>query len=286
MSESSARPSAQHDHGQPLKLAVFGDPVAHSLSPQIHASFAQQLGLNVDYRAIHVRAEELTSALERFAAEGGMGLNLTVPHKTAGLEHCAQLSPRARLACAVNTLKRVAGRWHGDNTDGAGLVWDLQQHCGVDFRQRPVVLVGAGGAAAGALAAILPLAKRVLLVNRNPAKAEDLLQNAQALFPQYQHHIDVQALAELNLPANAVVINATSCGHQGICPDLPPARPDLLAYDLNYGPAADPFLNWARQSQAQAVDGLGMLVGQAAEAFTVWTQQRPDAEAVLRQLRD
>lgn len=266
------------------RLAVFGDPVSHSLSPRIHGRFAQQLGLRVDYQARHVAAAELSPVLQAFAAEGAAGVNLTVPHKQAGLAECNSLSQRARQAGAVNTLIRRERQWHGDNTDGAGLVWDLTRNLGWSLAGRAIVIIGAGGATAGILPDLLAARPgRILIVNRNIDKARALA----------HRHADqaglVQPVAvdELAWPEGALLINATSCGHQGTCPLLPEAQLGQVtqAYDLNYADAAKPFLDWARSHGAQNADGLGMLVGQAADSFRQWTGQLPDAGPVLVWLR-
>ena len=263
-----------------LKLAVFGDPVAHSLSPRIHQAFARQCRIAVDYRAQHVTAAQLEQALQAFAAAGGAGLNLTVPHKTTVIAYCHELTPRARAAGAVNTLLRTARGWCGDNTDGAGLVWDLRDQLGWQLGGRPLLIVGAGGAAAGVLPALLEFDwNQVVLANRNVHKAQHWA-------TQYAGRVRPCALAEVRIAPDTLVINATSCGHQGICPPLPAQALHCDAYDLNYGPAAQPFLAWARNAGVRRrADGLGMLMGQAAEAFALWSGQQPAAAQVLAGLR-
>ncbi|GAB4194370.1 MAG: shikimate dehydrogenase [Wenzhouxiangellaceae bacterium] len=261
------------------RLAVFGDPVAHSLSPWIHRHFAAQCGLSVDYRAQQVAAADLPAALSDFAAAGGDGLNLTVPHKQSAMNLCASLSERALFAGAVNTLLREASGWRGDNTDGAGLLWDLHDNLNWLSCAPRVVVIGAGGAAAGALAALAQCHYQgtLMVASRSPAPAT-------ALAARYPQQVAAVALEHLGLNRGDLIINATSCGHQGQCPDLPAPPLDGRAYDLNYGAAAQPFLDWARAGSLDAVDGLGMLVGQAGEAFELWTGQRPDVAATLREL--
>jgi len=261
------------------KLAIFGDPVGHSLSPQIHQQFAQQCNVQVDYRPRHVAAEGLAEALAAFAEAGGDGLNLTVPHKTAVIPFCETLSPRAQAAGAVNTLIREGSGWRGDNTDGAGLLWDLSENLRWRMAGRSLVIVGAGGAAAGVLPALLSAPWcQVILTNRN-------LERARCLGAQHGDRVTVCDLESLVIPEGALIVNATSCGHDGECPPLPVPDEACDAYDLNYGAAAQPFLRWASAAGLRVSDGLGMLVAQAAEAFTLWTDKHPDPYPVLEYLR-
>lgn len=266
------------------RYGVLGQPVGHSKSPRIHAAFAEGLGQKLLYEAYEIAPDELAASLVRFHADGWAGFNLTVPHKQAGAALCESRSDAAEAAGAVNTLIRTATGWHGDNTDGAGLVRDLVANLGVTIRSTRVLLLGAGGAARGIIAPLLAEHPAELVVsNRNPWKPEEL---AAAFKPLG----NIVPRTHLSLKGDRydLVINATSAGHSGSIPRLPPKlfAEGGIAYDLNYGPAAVPFIDWARADGAAAVhDGLGMLVEQAAEAFQRWRGVRPDTAAVLAALR-
>lgn len=265
--------------------AVFGHPVAHSLSPRIHAAFGRQAGVALRYEAIDVEAAGFAAALAAFAARGGSGANVTLPLKEAAFALCAEASERARRAGAVNTLvRREDGAWHGDNTDGSGLVRDLTQRHGLDLRERRTLLLGAGGAARGVAPALLDAGiGELTIANRTSARADAL---ADALGDPARVHVryldDLAAQGEFDL-----VVNATSAARGGALPVLPMALvgPRSVAVDLSYGEAAIPFLAWARAAGGrQAVDGLGMLVEQAADSFALWHGVRPDTDAVHAEL--
>jgi len=264
------------------KLAVFGKPVAHSRSPRIHQLFGEQLGIDVDYRAIEAGVDELPPRLAVFRAEGGTGANLTVPLKHSGLKLCTRVDRPARQARAVNTLAWGEDGWHGFNTDGAGLMLDLER-LGIEPGRRRILILGAGGAVAGILG---PLLERrpacVTVVNRTAERAERLAD-------KFAHLGEIRgggfAAAADGLPHD-LLIQSTSAGHDS---DLPPLERKWLsesaaAYDLNYGPAHEPFARWCRRQKVSVHDGLGMLVGQAALAFGIWTQRRPALEPVLAEL--
>ena len=268
------------------RYAVFGHPVAHSLSPRIHAAFAQQTGIVLEYTAIDAAPHDFVAALDRFADDGGAGANVTLPLKEAAFAICAQTTDRARRAGAVNTLTRNEGQWHGDNTDGAGLVRDLTGRHGLDLRARRALLLGAGGAARGVAPALLDAGiSELIIVNRTAERADAL---ADALGEPDRAHSrywrDLGDLGDFSL-----IVNATSASRQDQGAFTLPfhlATPRTLAVDLNYGEAAIPFLAWARAAGCHdAVDGLGMLVEQAAEAFEHWHGVRPDSEPVYAQLR-
>ena len=269
------------------RYAVFGHPVGHSLSPRIHAAFGRQLGIALRYDAIDATAEAFAAALDEFAADGGRGANVTLPLKEAAFALCAQASERARRAGAVNTLTRIDGRWHGENTDGPGLVRDLTVRRGLDLRGRRCLLLGAGGAARGVAPALLDAGIAELVVsNRTPERADAL---ADALGEPGRAHSrywsDLGNLGEFEL-----IVNATSAARGGGGDfNLPFAMTTsrTLAVDLNYGEAAIPFLAWARAAHCRdVVDGLGMLVEQAAESFSLWHGSRPDTDPVYESLRD
>ena len=261
--------------------AVFGHPVAHSLSPRIHAAFGRQAGIALRYEAIDVEPAGFAAALAAFAARGGSGANVTLPLKEAAFALCTEASERARRAGAVNTLVRGEdGTWRGDNTDGSGLVRDLTQRHGLDLRERRTLLLGAGGAARGVAPALLDAGiGELTIANRTSARADAL---ADALGDPARVHVryldDLAAQGEFDL-----VVNATSAARGGALPVLPMALvgPRSVAVDLSYGEAAIPFLAWARAAGGrQAVDGLGMLVEQAADSFALWHGVRPDTDAV------
>lgn len=269
------------------RYAVFGHPVAHSLSPRIHAAFAQQTGIALEYTAIDAAPHDFVAALDRFADDGGAGANVTLPLKEAAFAICAQTTDRARRAGAVNTLTRNEGHWHGDNTDGAGLVRDLTGRHGLDLRARRALLLGAGGAARGVAPALLDAGiSELIIVNRTAERADAL---ADALGEPDRAHSrywrDLGDLGDFSL-----IVNATSASRQDQGAFTLPfhlATPRTLAVDLNYGEAAIPFLAWARAAGCHdAVDGLGMLVEQAAEAFEHWHGVRPDTDPVYAVLRD
>ena len=266
------------------RYAVFGHPVAHSLSPRIHALFARQTGRAISYEAIDATVEEFPSALASFAAAGGRGANITLPHKQAALALCDTLTERARSAGAVNTMTKTDRGWAGDNTDGAGLVRDLTDREALDLRGRRTLLLGAGGAAHGVAPALLDAGIGDLyIVNRTPERADALADSLGQ--PGRVHSRYWKDLATLG--AFDLIINGTAAGREQSAIALPfgIVTPRTLAVDLSYGEAAIPFLAWARSARcAQAIDGLGMLVEQAAESFDRWFGVRPATDAIYRQL--
>ncbi len=250
-------------------LAVFGDPVAHSLSPFIHQQFARHTGLDIDYQAIHASASKLPEALTAFRNANGQGANLTVPHKQTGFQICESLSSRAEMAGAVNTISRTDSGWHGDNTDGTGLLWDLQR-LNMDIAGCRILIIGAGGAARGIIPALLtehPAA--IVIANRTASRASQLAEEID------QPSVNGCGLNEITAFTNLdLIIHASAAGHDGAAFSLSLADgQNPFCYDLSYGPAADPFLTWSRQRQFPSAGGLGMLIGQAAEAFQIWTDQ-------------
>jgi len=268
------------------RFAVIGHPVAHSLSPSIHAAFGRQTGIALVYAAIDATSEDFDAVLAAFAAEGGAGANITLPHKARAAALCANLTERARRAGAVNTLTRTATGWDGDNTDGVGLVRDLTERQALDLRARRVLLIGAGGAARGVAPALLDAGIADLyIVNRTPERADalaDALGEPDRVHPRYFD--DLAALGAFDL-----IINATSALRGASALSLPASliAPRADAVDLNYGEVAIPFLAWARASGAdRTIDGLGMLVEQAAESFACWHHVRPETDPVYAELRE
>ncbi|MDX3930622.1 MAG: shikimate dehydrogenase [Stenotrophomonas sp.] len=268
------------------RYAVFGHPIAHSLSPDIHAAFGRQEGIAVDYRAIDATPDGFLAALEAFAAEGGRGANVTLPHKEAAFAVCITRTARATRAGSVNTLLRKGDRWHGDTTDGAGLVRDLTDRHGQDLRGRRVLLLGAGGSARSVAPSLLDAGIRELVVvNRTPERADELIdamgEPGRALSRYWD---DLHDLGDFEL-----IVNATSAGRDPSASfKLPLSLVNSMttAVDLNYGDAAIAFLAWARSAECRnTVDGLGMLVEQAAESFQQWHEVRPDTDAVYAGLR-
>jgi shikimate dehydrogenase len=268
------------------QFAVFGDPISHSLSPQIHASFARQVGVDLSYTAIQAPLESFVDTLAAFVARGGHGANITLPLKQAAHTVSAERSEFATRVGAVNTLTHLGnGRWRGDNTDGAGLVRDLTERHALDLRGRRTLLLGAGGAARAAAFGLLDAgAAELFIVNRNAERADAL---ADAIGEPERIH--TRYWADLGLcGAFDAIINATSAGHDRATLELPRTLTTsrTLCYDLSYGAAAFAFLAWARSANAaQALDGLGMLVEQAAESFSIWHGTRPETDAVYAQLR-
>lgn len=268
--------------GYKLALAVFGQPVAHSLSPRIHRLFGQQLGIDVDYTAIEAGIDELPDELAAFRAAGGTGANLTVPLKYAGLKLCAGIDRAARLARAVNTLSLRKDGWHGHNTDGAGLMLDFER-LSLDAAGRRVLILGAGGAVAGLLGPLLERSPAtVFIANRTGERAERLAERFDHLGPVTGGGLEAATGGAFDL-----VIQSTSAGHHGETAPIDRGRlgQGTVAYDLNYGPAHAAFAGWCQAHDLPVHDGLGMLVGQAALAFEIWSGQRPAMEPVLEQLR-
>lgn len=263
--------------------AVMGNPIAHSKSPRIHALFAEQTGEPVHYEAIQVDPGGFSQAVGNFDASGGKGLNITVPFKQEAWELVNERSERAERAGAVNTIRFGDGKLFGDNTDGIGLVNDLLNNQ-IEIRDRRVLLMGAGGAARGVLAPLLEQhPAQLVIANRTAEKARDLAAAFGDLGP-----VEGCGFEALQNKQFDVVINATAASLQGELPPLPDAllAVDACCYDMMYGSEPTPFMQWATQHGArQVLDGLGMLVEQAAESFYVWRGVRPETRPVIEQLR-
>lgn len=271
---------------QPLSFAVFGHPIAHSLSPKIHQLFARQFGIELTYRAIDAAPVDFAAAVEAFFAAGGAGANVTLPHKAAAYALADEHSASAQRVGTANVLTRKPdGRLAAHNTDGDGLVRDLAERHATDLRDRDVLLLGAGGAARGVAWALLDAGAQTLtIVNRTAATADALVDAIGD--PARVHARYWQDLADLG--SYDLIINATSAGVLGTDLRLPPSLVGAraLCYDLTYGPAAIGFLSWAKAAGARyAHDGLGMLVETAADSFAIWHGQRPDTEPVYQALR-
>ncbi len=267
------------------RFALFGRPVAHSLSPRIHSTFSRQTGIALVYELCDTGTADFAARLEDFAQEGGRGANVTQPLKHLAFEQCATLGAAAKRAGVANTLTRREGVWHGDNTDGAGLVHDLTERLRLDLRGRRILMLGAGGAAAGVLPALIEAGvESVTLVNRTLERAEQLSD-----FIGDPARVHVRYWKDLaTLGAFDGIIDATSAGHGGGALELPfsIAGPRTLALSLSYGNAASPFLAWARAAHCGEVhDGLGMLIQQAAASFDIWHGVRPETQALQAELR-
>jgi shikimate dehydrogenase len=267
------------------RYAVIGNPVAHSKSPGIHAEFARATGQLLEYGRIEAPAGGFAAAVARFAAEGGRGLNVTVPFKLDAFNLAHERSARARAAGACNTLKRDGTHWYGDNTDGAGLLRDLTVNRGVAIAGKDVLVLGAGGAARGIMLPLADAGPRTLCIsNRTDARA---LQLARELAPHA--HIDVLSAGQVAQRAFDVVINATSAGlGSDLAAPWPTTlfRRDAFAYDLIYADAPTMFLQFAMAAGVtRTADGLGMLIEQAAESFVLWRGVRPQTATMIERMR-
>ncbi len=265
--------------------AVMGNPVAHSKSPRIHALFARQTGEQLEYTAILVALDGFQAAVAGFLSSGGKGLNITVPFKEQAWQLAATRSMRAQHAGAVNTLVlHNDGNHHGDNTDGVGLVRDLCNNHGADLTGRRILLVGAGGAARGVTEPLLEKRPRLLVIaNRTADKAVELARHFCAL-----GHTEGCGLDDVEGQAFDLIINATAASLSGAVPALPDSvvTRNCWCYDMMYGAGPTVFMTWATQRGADRVmDGLGMLVEQAAESFYLWRGIRPDTAPVIATLR-
>ena len=266
---------------------VMGNPVAHSRSPAIHARFAELTGEHLVYERCLLPIDGFVQGVRDFIARGGRGCNVTVPFKIEAAALATQRSERVQLAGAANTLVFAPDGIHADNTDGLGLVADITRNAGLALAGRDVLLVGAGGAAAGVLGPLLQAGVRhITVANRTLARAQALVQ-AHADLALLQN-TELLALTPQALEADFdLIINATASSLAGDAVPVPAhvLRTGSMAYDMMYGPAAQGFLDWARQHGAVPRDGLGMLVEQAAEAFALWRGVRPPSAQVLKELQ-
>jgi len=271
----------------PDRYAVLGNPVAHSQSPFIHAEFARQTGQHMDYTRVLCAMDGFVEAVHAFAESGGRGCNVTVPFKFQSGALARTVTPRAQLAQAANVLRFDADGWLADNTDGIGLVRDIEQHAGVALHGRRVLLVGAGGAAAGVLGPLIEgRPAQVHLANRSAERALALAQRHQPLAAAHGVVLVAGGLEQVDAGYD-LVLNATASSLGGAGVPVPDRvlKPGALAVDLMYGTAARPFMDWAAGLGAVPRDGLGMLVEQAAEAFFLWRGVRPATAEVLQRLR-
>jgi shikimate dehydrogenase len=271
---------------KPGQYVVIGNPINHSKSPLIHKLFAEQTGQVLEYQRLLAPLDGFASTVHNFIASGGKGANVTVPFKLEAFSFANQLTERAAMAGAVNTLRFDIDQILGDNTDGAGLVKDIIANAGCEIRGKRVLLLGAGGAARGAVLPVLrELPAQFVIANRTQAKALELLDLADS-FNVDQIPMQAETWDGLNGQFD-IVINATSAS---LTNEVPPISAALfggqtLAYDMMYGDKITSFLEFAQQHGAIVRDGLGMLVEQAAEAFYLWRGVSPDTKVVLAQLR-
>lgn len=272
--------------GKKQRFTVFGHPIAHSLSPQLHALFAAQCGIALEYTATDAPPERFAEIARRFFDEEGRGANVTLPHKRAAFELADTHTQAARRAGVANVLtRRGDGTIEAHNTDGAGLIRDLRERRRVGLEDRRLLLLGAGGAAQAVAWALLDAGGRELIIaNRTPERARAL---ADALAQPGRVCISGWGALE-RCGAFDLIVNATSAGVLGTAMRLPTALVSdaTAAYDLAYGKAARPFMEWARDAGAScAFDGLGMLVETAADSFDHWHGVRPDTDAALSALQ-
>jgi shikimate dehydrogenase len=269
------------------RYAVVGNPVAHSKSPLIHAQFAQQTAQELEYVRLLAPLDGFRATVLAFRAAGGKGCNVTLPFKLEAFALADVRTTRAQAAGAVNTLKFADGAILGDNTDGVGLLRDVEMNLGFAVAGRRVLLMGAGGAAQGVLAPLLDARPAQLVIaNRTVEKAQQLAMRAVASGAVAR--TSATGYAQLAGQQFDLVVNATAASLQDAVPDLPADvfAPGALAYDMMYGKGLTPFLQHAQgQGAARLADGLGMLVEQAAESFFVWRGVRPDTAPLIAQLR-
>ncbi|MBD1581899.1 shikimate dehydrogenase [Pseudoalteromonas sp. S16_S37] len=263
------------------KYAVFGHPIKHSKSPMIHQAFARQFDEQISYEAILAPLDGFKESVAAFFASSGKGANVTLPFKEEAFRLADKLTERAKLAGAVNTLKRIeSGELLGDNTDGAGLVADLLRQ-GAQLDGAKILLLGAGGAARGCIFPLLQAGVScIVIANRTQGKAQTLAQE----FSQFGDVVGC-GLDNINNADFSVVINSTSSSVTGETPNIDPAHIQdcVFAYDMFYSDQQTSFLDWVAtyNSSAKLVDGLGMLIGQAAEAYYVWRDKYPDVTKVI-----
>jgi shikimate dehydrogenase len=270
--------------GTPDQYGVAGHPVAHSWSPFIHGMFAQSTAQNLVYRLFDIAPEDFRREALRLFTSGVRGLNVTLPHKQAAAELVNELTPRAARAQAVNTIAFFEDTTLlGDNTDGIGLIYDLEHNMQLELADKRVLILGAGGAARGAIGPLLEREVRLLTVaNRTPFKARKIATEFADM-----GLITGCTFAELEGPAYDLIINATSASLQGEMPDIPTGMvgDETVCYDMAYGRSDTPFTLWARSLHARATaKGWGMLVEQAAESFLLWRGIRPNTAPVLAAL--
>jgi shikimate dehydrogenase len=271
----------------PDHYAVIGHPIEHSKSPIIHAAFAKATGQNVQYERVLAPLDGFAQTVKALQQKGYKGVNVTVPFKFEAFQLADRLTERAHDAGAVNTLLFSPEGIVGDNTDGAGLVRDIEQNLHIAITGKRVLLIGAGGAAEGVLHPILAQSPALLVItNRTLDKALSMVKKVEEQGDYRYVSVNAYAFEDLSDQQFDIVINATSTGLTDSTLPLPSTifAPNALAYDMMYG-RETPFMTFAYQQGAQVADGLGMLVEQAAEAFFVWRGIRPVTQAIMQQMR-
>lgn len=266
------------------RYAVIGNPIAHSQSPTIHAAFAKQLNQDIEYEAILAPLDSFEDTILGLIADGYKGVNVTVPFKLEAYHFADVIEGAATDAGAVNTLSFSELGVSGNNTDGLGLVCDIEQNLEKPFKDKRVLLLGAGGAAEGVLRPILDAKPSELVIaNRTPEKALAMVNKVENPIAS----LEAKAFESLNDSAFDLVINATSAGLSNTALPIPSTifAKNCLAYDMMYG-RDTPFMQQARNAGAVVADGLGMLVEQAAEAFYLWRGVRPNTQPVIKLLRN
>ncbi|MEO5697028.1 MAG: shikimate dehydrogenase [Burkholderiaceae bacterium] len=268
------------------RYVVAGNPVEHSQSPFIHTEFARQTGQTLEYGRVLWPLDGFADSVQALAASGAKGCNITLPFKFDAFRAAHRVTPRAALAQAANVLRFDADDWLADNTDGVGLVNDIERNAGVSIAGKRVLLIGAGGAAAGVLGSLLAAhPNEIVVANRTPARAQALV----------DRHLPVAGDTAMGATTPAgcgtgfdIVVNASasSLHGAGVPVSHTALAPGALALDMMYGPLAQPFLDWATANSSPSRDGLGMLVEQAAAAFELWRGVRPDTASVLSALRE
>ncbi|MDC1311048.1 shikimate dehydrogenase [Burkholderiales bacterium] len=274
---------------KPEQYVVIGNPIEHSKSPQIHSLFAQQTGISIEYKKLLCPVGDFSKVVSEFFASGGRGANVTVPFKLEAYEFSTLRSTRVEHAKAANTLLCKNGVISAENTDGIGLVRDIVDNLEFSIAGKSVLIVGSGGATRGVLLPILEeLPKSIRVINRTPEKAHQLIKTIEVEARGLAVDVVAGGLHDLHDGEFDLVVNATS---SSLSNDLFPLRTNLLgskalAYDMMYGKHETSFTKWAQKSKAhRAVDGLGMLVEQAAESFFLWCDKRPDTQTVMKILR-
>ena len=280
---------------KPSNYGVMGNPVRHSKSPQIHDMFASQCNIEMQYDRIQVDTGGFDQAVSHFAAHGGAGLNVTVPYKVEAWKMCKSehntISKRADLAEAVNTLKfEQNGSVSGENTDGAGLVNDLENNIGLELANLLILIIGAGGAARGIIDPILDCAPAcITIANRTVSKASTLIERfTDQVEKSPVTRLRACALSDIPDQPYDLIINGTAASLEGNLPGIDPAclSPNSTVYDMMYSPQPTIFMSWALScGVSQAHDGFGMLVEQAAESFFIWHGQRPQTAPVIQAMR-
>jgi shikimate dehydrogenase len=267
------------------KYAVIGNPIKHSKSPLIHQAFAQQEKVNIDYQRILASEDKFTQSVIEFVNRGGLGLNVTVPFKIVAYQQCQQLNEYAQAAGAVNTISFDSDMsWIGANTDGIGLLTDLKNNQHLDLYNKNILILGAGGATRGIL---LPLLQenpiQILIANRTVAKADALAEAFSSAGT-----INSCGFEEIDTQTFDLVINATSASLDHDVPPIPDniIGAETICYDLAYSDQPTVFINWSKKLNAKkSIDGIGMLIEQAAESYYIWRGFRPDTRPVFNLLR-